>query len=281
MATNERLAALREEFETGTNPVVFIPYATALRRERCYPQAIEVCQKGLARHPGSVAGRTLLARLYCDIGAYEESRVILEQLYASAPDASGVRVALARTYIRMHEIERAESLLYRLNAENPMDPEVQILNTGLRRLKSAGGGVKGDFRPSNLAPPPTTVEEILESVARRMGSVAKVIGVVLVSLEGTFETVRLGQIQALREAIEAFREVDRACEELEIGRVSGGEIALDAGTILFACRGDELVMLCLEPSERMGPARIAFDRAIARLFPEPESTDTVNSEIEA
>ncbi len=137
MAASESITSLRRAFETGADPLSYIPYAQALRRARYYSQAIDVCVQGISKSGGSVAGRTLLGRLYCDVGNYEDSARTLREAAAEAPEAIGPRIALAQTLLRMHEIEEAEGLIERLNTENPLDPEVQLLNTALRRLRAA------------------------------------------------------------------------------------------------------------------------------------------------
>jgi len=279
MATNNRLEALREEFETGVNPAVFVPYAAALRHAGLLSPAIEVCLAGLAGNPGSVAGQTLLGRLYCDIGSYQESRAILETVCRMAPQASGVQVALARTLVRMHETDRAEELIGRLRAEIPGDPEVQVLQTALRHLKDQRSRPGSTPPHAPVSPPPTTLNEVVELLVSRVGAVAKVQGAVLVSLAGTFDRIDFGQVHRLPETIEAYHEIQRACQELEMGEVRSGEIELDSALILFARRGDELVLLWIDPSPRMGPARVMFDWSLTYLF--PPAFETVSREIEA
>jgi tetratricopeptide (TPR) repeat protein len=278
MASFDRLTALRQEFENSRSPLAFLPYALALRAETQYLQAIEVCQRGLTRQPESVAAQTLLGRLYCDIGSYPESRAILECLYEASPEANGIRLALARTYLRVHEVNRAEELLFGLTEENPDDPEVQVLNGALRYLQAClrRGKLQPDSREED---PPTTVEEVLEAIVRQVSPSIPVTGAILTSLQGDFGPVRTGVFEPLRAAAEAFREMEKAYGELEMGEVLNGELEFAGGVVLFARRSRDLVLLALAPSGRVGRAKTLLANAATRFLPLAETADTVGAEV--
>ncbi len=279
MASFDRLTALRQEFESGRSPLAFLPYALALRAERQYPEAIGVCHRGLTRRPESVAAQTLLGRLYCDIGSYQESRAILEPLYEASPEANGVRLALARTYIRVHEVDRAAELLSGLTEENPGDSEVQLLNGALRYLQSCRrrGRLQADSTPEG--DPPTTVDEVLDAIVSRVSSAVPVTGAILSSLQGHFEAVRTGVFEPLRAAAEAFREVEKACGELEMGEVVQGELEFADSIVLFVRRSKDLVLLALAPGDRVGRAKALLSNAATRFLPLAETADTVGAEV--
>ena len=281
MPHTARLAALREEFENGSNPIGFIPYALALRRERLYSLAIEVCHKGLSRTPGSIAGRTLLGRLYCDTGNYPESRHILEAAYQEAPEASGVRQALACTYLRVLEIERAGELLEALNRENPKDPEVLRLNAALRYILA-----RDDHKPSEPALPavdfhlPVTPREILETLVAQAGTIGRVQAVALVSLAEERETCGIGDWMSLAGVAGALKETRGACRELDVGEICSGEFDFSQGIVFFALRGDVLLLLGVEATDRLGRIKALFDRFQARLFLEKESPEAFAPEVQ-
>jgi tetratricopeptide (TPR) repeat protein len=281
MATSERLATLQHEYEAGQTALAFFPYATALRRERRYLQAIEVCQQGLTRNPTSVAGRTLLGRLLCDIGRYEESLGILEPVHEQAPGAAGVGIAVARTLVKMHELERAEALLEEANRSNPLDPEVQLLNTAVRRLRAQQRlhRIQAPHSPASEVPP-TTPEEVLESIIRRVSQVASPESGLMASLRGRYEPVRLGGGYTLLPFLDAYRELRKAYEELEYGMLLRGEFEWEGTLILFTARQDDLVFVAIRSCERTGRIKSILELAVTQLVPSAQLDDTAALEIE-
>lgn len=281
MATNERLATLQHEYEAGQTALAFFPYATALRRDRKYLQALEVCQKGLTRNPTSVAGWTLLGRLYCDIGRYEESLATLERVQNQAPGAAGVGIAVARTLVKMHELERAEVLLEEANRANPLDPEVQLLNTAVRRLRAQKRLHR--IQPPDASAqelPPTTPTEVVESIVGRVSRVATVVGGVMASLRGRYEPVRLGGGYSLVSFVDAYRELRKAYEELEYGTLLRGELEWEGSLILFTVRQDDLVFLAIRSSDRTGRIKSVLELAVTQLVPSAQLDDTAALEVE-
>lgn len=281
MATSERLASLQHEYEAGQTALAFFPYAAALRRERKYLQAIEVCQQGLARNPTSVAGRTLLGRLLCDIGRYEESLLILEPVHEQTPGAAGVGIAVARTLVKMHELDRAEVLLEEANRANPMDPEVQLLNTAVRRLRAQQRLQRIQAPLSAVSePPPTTPEEVVESIVSRISRIASVVGGLMASLRGRYEPVRVGGGGVLLPFVDAYRELRKAYQELEYGMLLRGEFEWEQNMILFTTRQDDLVFVALRSVERSGRVKSVLESAVTQLVPSAQLDNTAALEVE-
>ena len=75
MAVTSEFYQLESDFLTGRNPLAYIPLCHALRRQKNYTRAYELCQRGIRNDPKSVAGRTLLARLLRPV--WDEARLRL------------------------------------------------------------------------------------------------------------------------------------------------------------------------------------------------------------
>ncbi len=283
MAIPKHLASLLEQFESGAASAAFIPLASALRHERLFTEAIDVCLRGLAGSGDSVAGRTLLGRLYCDTGNYEESAALLRQVVRTAPEAVGARVALARTLLRMHLIEESEALLAEINRQIPLDPDVQILNAAFRYLKPRVGKGASDAgtntTPIPAETPPTSVEEALDALIEQMKKAGHVRGGLAASWRENREPVIQGEGEALLPFALAVVETASAFEDLELGRVRQGQLEYAHAVILFSCRGDEIILVAMEPNQKEGRFRVLFDQLVERLFPDTSLSETMQPEV--
>lgn len=294
MASPDQLAVLKQDYESGKSPLAFVPYATALRRERSYQQAIDVCQRGLAKAPGSVAGRTLLGRLYCDVGKYSESRELLESILKNAPDAVGPLTAYVQTLLRVNDLATCEQCLETLNRINPLDPDVQLLNSAYRKavgaMRVANAGLTTSVGQAATAVGaasaaaqrtaiPVTHEELIDEIVKRVAQVAPVTGGALVSLTSKYQPARSGKTEAVLEAVDSIREIQKAYEELEFGTLLRGDLILQNGTLLFSIRAHDIVVLLLQNTDKTPRARTAFEAAVSRLLPSGDAADTAASEV--
>jgi tetratricopeptide (TPR) repeat protein len=65
--------------------IVFIPLAQICREQGFLEIAREICEKGLARHPTSVSGRLMLARIFMDRDEDEKANEIIEKVLHEYP----------------------------------------------------------------------------------------------------------------------------------------------------------------------------------------------------
>lgn len=134
--TPDNLELLKKEYEEGTSRRAYLPYADALRRGKQLQQALAVCQAGLEKEPQSLTGRSLLARIYYDMGRYDSSVETLRQIVAQEPMALQSRMLLVKALLRRRQINEAEEECARLQEMIPDDERVQILARDIRNVKT-------------------------------------------------------------------------------------------------------------------------------------------------
>jgi len=78
-------------------------------------------------HPESARGHLLLAQAYGALGNVEKQRGALERAVASQPDDFPARLELTRFTFAHHDMEKAQELLGRLQADFPRQPAVYDL----------------------------------------------------------------------------------------------------------------------------------------------------------
>lgn len=137
--TTDDLEPLKREFESGTSRRAYLSYADALRRRKQLQKALAVCQEGLAQDPQSLTGRSLLARIYYDMGRYDSSVDMLRQIVAQEPMALQSRMLLVKALLRRRLIDEAEAECSRLQELIPDDERVQILARDIRNVKTRIG----------------------------------------------------------------------------------------------------------------------------------------------
>ena len=118
------LEKLKILYESGKNPLAYIPYAEALRRAKALAQALDICKEGLAQDSYSVSGRTLLARILFDMGRYDNALEELGFVLQLASDAFGANFLMARILIKKQEFSEAMDIIKKIKKLNKNDSEL-------------------------------------------------------------------------------------------------------------------------------------------------------------
>jgi tetratricopeptide (TPR) repeat protein len=89
------------------NSNAFIRPAEAYRLQGRYEEAIETCQKGLAKTPDSLAGRLLLGKCYLEKSMIAEAREELEKVAAGIEECFSVYKLLSQVYLHQQNVDKA------------------------------------------------------------------------------------------------------------------------------------------------------------------------------
>jgi FimV-like protein len=101
---NPHFARYFRTWQRNELSIVFIPLAQICREQGFLEMARQICEKGLARHPGSVSGRLMLARIFIDMEREEKAKEIVEKVLQEYP-AQQEAEALLHKLKRMEEPE--------------------------------------------------------------------------------------------------------------------------------------------------------------------------------
>jgi tetratricopeptide (TPR) repeat protein len=85
----------------------FIQLAEAYRLQGRYEEAIETCQKGLAKMPDSLPGRLLLGKCYLEKSMIAEAREELEKVAAGIEECFSVYKLLSQVYLHQQNVDKA------------------------------------------------------------------------------------------------------------------------------------------------------------------------------
>jgi Tetratricopeptide repeat len=109
-----RIEDLRRRVEADPTSIAFAALAEEYRRLGRYQDAVDVCRRGLERHPAYLSARVTLGRALIELDQLDAGARELEQVLASAPENLAAIRALAEVHRRRGELP--ESI------EMPEDP---------------------------------------------------------------------------------------------------------------------------------------------------------------
>ena len=107
---NPHFARYYRTWEKNDLSIVFIPLAQICREQGFLDEAKEICEKGLERHPTSVAGRLMLARILSDREEMARARAVVETVVAEFPGQQEAQTLLQRIKRSQGTIEEDEEI---------------------------------------------------------------------------------------------------------------------------------------------------------------------------
>lgn len=268
MALGPELTQLEKDFLSGRNPLAYIPLCQALRKQKLYARALELCQRGLAGDPNSVAGRTLFARLLSDAGNYEDSLREVARMELQAPGAMGLLTEKARALIHLKRFPEAEETLRLLDAQNPLDPQVQMLKTQYRQaVSSISHGVATQSRDAVPRLMRLNSRDILENIVREMKGVAKLHSCAVIPI-GHGEPALEGQPVPAETAYTFYREATQASTELDSGKMRLGIVETAETQLIVLVRHSYIVAFSCEPTQNLGKTLHRLQVVVGQMLPE-------------
>ena len=105
-----RITELRRRVHADPSSIAFAQLAEELRRAGANEEAIDVCQTGLARHPGYLSARVTLGRALLELGQLDDAHVELSVVVENAPDNLAAIRGMAEIHQRRGEL--ADALIY-------------------------------------------------------------------------------------------------------------------------------------------------------------------------
>ena len=157
MAEDPRIDALRKRLQKDPGSIAFAQLAEEYRRAGRFQEAIDVCQAGLARHPGYLSARVTLGRALLEIGDIDGAQRELNDVLRVAPDNLSAIRGIAEVHRKKGEIPEAlEQFRSAFELASP-DPAIEQVVRDFRReamtadlsaRREAAGPAFGQASPS-------------------------------------------------------------------------------------------------------------------------------------
>ncbi|MCE5299901.1 MAG: tetratricopeptide repeat protein [Spirochaetia bacterium] len=125
---NDAMSEVEElKRKLGANPdsLIFVPLADAYRKVGMLQEAIDVCTKGLEKHPGYMSARVVLGRVYIEKEMFDEALEELKKVALVDIDNIMVHSMLGNVYIKKKMYPQAVEQFQRVLSLNPEDTETQ------------------------------------------------------------------------------------------------------------------------------------------------------------
>jgi tetratricopeptide (TPR) repeat protein len=157
VAEDPRIDALRKRLQKDPGSIAFAQLAEEYRRAGRFQEAIDVCQAGLARHPGYLSARVTLGRALLEIGDVDGAQRELTDVLRVAPDNLSAIRGIAEVHRKKGEIPEAlEQFRSAFELASP-DPAIEQVVRDFRReamtadlsaRREAAGPAFGQASPS-------------------------------------------------------------------------------------------------------------------------------------
>ncbi len=179
MPEHPSIEQLERRVKADPTSIAFAVLAEEYRRAGRYPEAIEVCRTGLARHPAYLSARVTLGRALIEVGVLDEARAELERVLEAAPENLAAIRGLAEIHHRRGEIPEATEQ-YRsaleitehnaLACETAAPPDDRAGNAlSLNHLQDALRTAAQPARPPD--PPPQRADPVLADLERLLDAI--------------------------------------------------------------------------------------------------------------
>ncbi len=157
----QNLDELFEKYRQAPDSFVFVPLADACRKTGQVQEALEICEKGVSRHPGYASGHVVKGKCLFDLGNRKEARRVFQRVLTLDENNLVALKFLGTIEADEGNLDTAQKHLQQILALDPDNKEIrQIL-----RLVEEQEQIQRNSDDDDSDPEMDEVDEILETVA--------------------------------------------------------------------------------------------------------------------
>jgi predicted regulator of Ras-like GTPase activity (Roadblock/LC7/MglB family) len=124
---DERITKCQKILEADPASQIFAALADAHRKKGNAPKALEICLKGIEKHPDYGSAYIVLAKIHLDQGNHVEANRQLQKAIAVGGRTRSVDVLEAEILIKLGQPGKAKSILEKLFGSDPRNESVKNL----------------------------------------------------------------------------------------------------------------------------------------------------------
>jgi hypothetical protein len=167
-----RIDELRRRVEADPTSIAFAALAEEYRRLGRYQDAVDVCRRGLERHPAYLSARVTLGRALIELDQLDAGARELEQVLSAAPENLAAIRALAEVHRRRGElpesVDVAQELTPTPTPPPPPRPEPIPVPVSIAQTAATDSGTRpGDPGQAVVARLETFLQTIVTERRRR------------------------------------------------------------------------------------------------------------------
>jgi predicted regulator of Ras-like GTPase activity (Roadblock/LC7/MglB family) len=223
---DDRISKCQRILDDNPNSQIFAALAEAYRKRKMNEKAMEVCRKGLEIHSDYASAYIVMAKIYMDLGNYEEADHQLKKAIEFGGRTRSSDLLQSEIFLKMGHKEKARTVLSKLYKSDPMNESVKRLLISIEGDDAAPRPAKplssvADMdSESRLEPPKRTYN--LSQALNIIKILPRVLGILAVDkhgmvIEGHFEgSLSKDQLGAL--ASGAFDNITTSVGKIKLGK---------------------------------------------------------------
>jgi tetratricopeptide (TPR) repeat protein len=123
--TASEINELKKKLEENPDSLVFAPLADAYRKQSSLDEALNICRKGLEKHPNYTSARVVLGRIYQEQEKIEQAVAEFKKVLETDPENLMAHSLLGEIYVSRGDHQAAIEEYQKILTLNPDDEETQ------------------------------------------------------------------------------------------------------------------------------------------------------------
>jgi pentatricopeptide repeat protein len=149
---NLEISELKKKLEENPDSLVFAPLSDAFRRQGNLKEALEVCKKGLQKHPSYTLAQVVLGRILREQGKINEAADEFKTVLEIDPDNLLAHNLLGSIYLEKKDFQAAIEEYQKVLTLNPDDEEAQKeLKVAIEKAAGENQGIQAGSKSENLS----------------------------------------------------------------------------------------------------------------------------------
>ena len=263
---DERIAKCQKILEADPQSQIFAALADAYRKKGMAAKALEICLKGIEKHPDYGSAYIVLAKIYLDQGSHAEADFNLQKAITVGGRTRSVDILQAEILIKQGQLGKARHILEKLHISDPHNETVKNLLVSLDHISQTDGSIKSAFELPNQpekAQSPAKRTYTLSHALTVIKILPRVLGVVAVAkngmvVEGQFDgLISREDLGALATA--AYDGVALAISKIEFGAPKEILVEAEQSKLWVFDRGRILVVIATRDDVNLGSLKLKIN----------------------
>jgi predicted regulator of Ras-like GTPase activity (Roadblock/LC7/MglB family)/predicted Zn-dependent protease len=262
---DERINKCQRILDTDPSSQIFAALADSYRKKGNIKKALEICQKGLAKHADYASAYIVLAKIFLDQGNFQEADRQLQKAIAVAGRTRAVDILQSEIFIKLGQRDKAKIILDKLHKSDPLNETVKNL------LASVGKKAKQPLTPdvpSLSLHPGEKRSYTLSNALSILKVLPRVLGVVAVTrdgmvIEGHFNGMLLKEeLGAL--ASGSFDSIAQGIAKINLGQPLEIMIEAKESKLWIINQGKLLIILSTRDDINLGSLKLKVNEIFKR-----------------
>lgn len=263
---DDRIAKCQKILDTDPNSQIFAALAEAYRKKGIAKKALEICLKGLEKHPDYGLAYLVLAKVLFDQRDYVEANRHLQKAISVSGRTRSVDLFESEILIKLAQPGKARNILEKLYRSDPYNEVIKNLLVSLDRESNRASAIMAE---PEISEPMVKRAYTLSNALSVIKILPRVLGVVAVAkdgivVEGHFDgMLSHDEIGALASA--AFDGIKQGITKIDYGELNEILVESDKSKLWIINRGDFIIVICTRDDVNMGSLRFKVNEILKKM----------------